>query len=107
MIRKLRADPAPLSVGDDLRDLDEALTAVVGAILQESNRTAGTIIGVAASKLVAAGVMAGVFGFAENRHRHRDAVGAAASLCRPVCVGQSSRDHGLALLHKSCRGFIW
>lgn len=47
---------------DDLRALDEALTAVVGAVLQESNRAAGTIIGVATSKLVAAGVMAGTFG---------------------------------------------
>lgn len=53
---------APTADADDLRALDEALTAVVGAVLQESNRTAGTIIGVATSKLVAAGVMAGTFG---------------------------------------------
>ncbi len=51
----------PEQAGDDLRCLDEALKAVVGAILQQSNRTAGTIIGVAAFKLVAAGVMAGTF----------------------------------------------
>lgn len=50
------------AVAKDLEALDEALTAVVGGILQESNRTAGTIVGVAASKLVAAGVMAGTFG---------------------------------------------
>lgn len=47
--------------GDDLKRLDEALTAIVAAMLQKSNRAAGTIIGVAASKLVAAGVMAGTF----------------------------------------------
>lgn len=46
----------------ELRDLDEALTAVVGAVLQESSRAAGTIIGVATSKLVAATVAAGTFG---------------------------------------------
>lgn len=46
----------------DLEALDEALTAVVGGILQESDRTAATIIGVATSKLVAAAVMAGTFG---------------------------------------------
>jgi hypothetical protein len=39
-----------------------ALKAIVGAMLQESSRTASTIIGVAASKLIAAGVMAGAFG---------------------------------------------
>lgn len=50
------------AVSKDLEALDEALTAVVGSILQESNRTAGTIIGIATSKLVAAGVMAGAFG---------------------------------------------
>jgi len=52
---------ATVHASDDLECLDEALTAVVGAMLQQSNRTAGTIIGVAASKLVAAGVMAGTF----------------------------------------------
>lgn len=52
---------APEQAGDDLKCLDDALTAVVGAILQQSNRTAGAIIGVAASKFVAAGVMAGTF----------------------------------------------
>ena len=51
-----------MPIGDDLAALDEALTVVVGAILQESNRTAGMIIGVATSKLVAASVMAGAFG---------------------------------------------
>ena len=51
-----------MPIADDLAALDEALTAVVGAILQESNRTAGTIVGVATSKLVAASVMAGAFG---------------------------------------------
>lgn len=49
-------------LSEDLQRLDEALTAVASALLQESNRTAGTIIGVATSKLVAAGVMAGTFG---------------------------------------------
>ncbi|WP_353472501.1 hypothetical protein PVT71_00290 [Salipiger sp. H15] len=52
---------AQTPAGDDLKRLDEALTAVVAAMLQQSNRAAGTIIGVAASKLVAAGVMAGTF----------------------------------------------
>ncbi|WP_055683286.1 hypothetical protein [Jannaschia rubra] len=52
---------ATVHASDDLECLDEALTAIVGAILQQSNRAAGTIIGVAASKLVAAGVMAGTF----------------------------------------------
>ena len=46
----------------DLCAIDAALTEVVGALLQDSSRVAGTIIGVAASKLVAAGVMAGTFG---------------------------------------------
>ena len=46
----------------DLQELDDILTSIVGAILQERNRTAGTIIGIAASKLVAAGVVAGAFG---------------------------------------------
>ncbi|WP_370163096.1 hypothetical protein [Limimaricola soesokkakensis] len=46
----------------DLRTLDAALTGIVGALLQDSSRAAGTIVGVAASKLVAAGVMAGTFG---------------------------------------------
>jgi len=41
---------------------ERALMIVVGGILQESNRTAGTIVGVATSKLVAAGVMTGTFG---------------------------------------------
>ncbi|MGR3565053.1 MAG: hypothetical protein ACU0FH_20405 [Heliomarina sp.] len=50
------------AIAKDLKALDEALTAVIGSILQESNRTAGTIVGVATSKLVAAGVMAGTFG---------------------------------------------
>lgn len=46
----------------DLRVIDVALTGVVGALLQDSSRAAGTIVGVAASKLVASGVMAGTFG---------------------------------------------
>jgi hypothetical protein len=47
---------------DDLESLEAALTEVVGAILQKSNRVAGTIIGVATSKLVAAGITAGTMG---------------------------------------------
>jgi hypothetical protein len=49
------------AISKDLQRLDEALTAVVGGILQESSRAAGTIIGVATSKLVAACVVAGTF----------------------------------------------
>ena len=45
----------------DQIEVEETLTSVVGAILQEPNRVANTIVGVAASKLVAAGVMAGTF----------------------------------------------
>lgn len=46
----------------DLRDLDTALTAMVSALRHESNRTASRIVGVAASKMVAAGVAAGAYG---------------------------------------------
>lgn len=50
------------SISDDLERLDRALTAVVSAVLQDSSRAAGTMIGVATSKLVAASVVAGTFG---------------------------------------------
>lgn len=58
-IRQTQRDPITT---DDLKELDEVLTSVVGAILQKPNRVAGTIVGVAASKLVAAGIVAGTFG---------------------------------------------
>ena len=56
------SDERSQSISVDLQRLDEALTAVVSAVLQESNRAAGTIIGVATSKLLAASVVAGTFG---------------------------------------------
>lgn len=45
----------------ELKELNAALTAVIGAILQKPSRVAGKIVGVGAAKLAAAGVLAGTF----------------------------------------------
>jgi len=86
---------APVQASDDLMLLDEALTAIVGAILQQSTRAAGTIIGIAASKLVAAGVMAGTFaaigafGLASTGTAIATLSGAAAASATLYWVGSS------------------
>jgi hypothetical protein len=46
----------------DLLDLEQSLTSLIAAILQQSDRAASVIVGVATSKLVAAGVVGGAFG---------------------------------------------
>ncbi|SFK88589.1 hypothetical protein SAMN04488004_103234 [Loktanella salsilacus] len=79
----------------DLETLDGALTAVVGGILQESNRTAFTIVGVATSKIVAAGVVAGTFsgiaafGAASTGTAIATLSGAAATTATLYWVGSS------------------
>jgi hypothetical protein len=47
---------------DDLESLEVALTSIIAAILHKPNRVAGTVVGVAASKLAAAGIYAGAVG---------------------------------------------
>jgi hypothetical protein len=47
---------------NDLEALEVTLTSIVAAILQKPNRVAGTVVGVAASKLAAAGIYAGAVG---------------------------------------------
>lgn len=61
-VPEVRGVTEPETDPNDLKVLDKALTGLVAALLQERNRVANTIVGVAASKLAAAGVMAGVFG---------------------------------------------
>lgn len=46
----------------DLLDLEQSLTSLIAAILQQSDRAASVIVGVATSKLIAAGVVGGTFG---------------------------------------------